>query len=137
MAGEYVLDESEYKVLETGEQRPITSEEVKRKLESPVPKVIEQEDFDRKDYTMLDYLSLEHGQYPRNFRDNKSKAVSTALGAGVAYGGSQLISDNPLTATGGIMGFALASYIIGLREQEMDLDEALENSRDHWSEKTL
>ena len=134
MAEDYILDESEYEILETGETEPIISEEVKRKLESPIPEIIDQEDFDRKGYTLSDYLSLDEGQYPRNFRDNKGQAVSTGTGVSLAYAGSHLLSEEPFSLSGTLVGFAVASYLIGLRDQEMELDEALENSMEYWSE---
>lgn len=37
---DYILDDDEYEVVETGEQRPVESETVKRKLNSRYDEVI-------------------------------------------------------------------------------------------------
>lgn len=133
MPEDYVLDDSEYEVIEEGDPEPITSEEVKQKLESPFAGPIEQEDFDDRDYTLLDYLTLEEGQYPRNIRENKGSALATMTGAGLTYAGVHVFSDEPVSISAIIGGFLAASYFGGIRDQDMDLDTALENSKQEWS----
>ena len=135
MVEDYVLGEDEYEILEMSDPEPITSEEVKNKLESPLAGSIKQEDFDRKDYTIKDYLSLEEDQYPRNIAENKGETLATLIGAGVAYGAIDLISEEPLSLPAAAAGYLGASYLSGLMKQEMDIDTAFENSLNHMSNK--
>lgn len=137
-ADEYVLSDDEYEILETGNQRQITSEEVKKKLENPSDPFlgpIEQEDFDKKGYTLLDYLKMDEDTYPRKIRGNGSKAVAGAMGIGL-YSGAEYLAANQLPSTESIIvGFAVGSYLAGLNRQEMKLSEAVRNSGKEWSQK--
>lgn len=137
--GEYVLDDDEFEVLETEEQGRITSEEVKKKLERPFDPVlgpIEQDDFDKKGYTLSDYFLMDEDAFPRNLKDtgNLGSLGAAAIGAGTAYGSVQLLTGDAM-ASSYIGGAAIAATYMGYRDQEMDLDEAFDNSVEYWTEK--
>ena len=136
---EYVLSDDEFEVLETEEQGRITSEEVKRKLERPCDPVlgpIEQDDFDKKGYTLSDYFLTDEDAFPRNLndKDNIGDFAAAAIGAGAAYGGFQLLTGDA-AASSYLGGAAIAATYIGYRNQEMDLGEAFDNSREYWQDK--
>jgi len=127
-ADEYVLDEDEYEILETGDPEPITSEEVKRKLESPVPEVIEQEDFDGNGPTLSDYFGISEDQYPRNISDNKAMAAGSLAAFGLYTAASYAGTEDPIYLGAALVGLPVANYAIGLTDQETDFEEALNNS---------
>ncbi len=136
---DYVLSDDEFEVLETEEEGRITSEEVKKKLERPGDPIlgpIEQDDFDKKGYTLSDYFLMDEDAFPRNLKDkeNLRNFAATAIGAGAAYGGFELLTGEAI-ASSYVVGAAIAATYIGYRTQEMDLDEAFDNSREYWSEK--
>ncbi len=137
--GEYTLDDDEFEVLETEHQGPITSDEVKEKLENPCDPLlgpIEQEDFDKKGYTVSDYFLTDEDAFPRNLtdRDNLETFGAAAIGAGAIYGAFQLLTGEAVTSSY-VGGAAIGATYMGYRNQEMDLDEAIDNSREYWSEK--
>lgn len=130
---DYVLDDSEYEVLETSESRPITSEEVRKKLDGDIPGPIEQSDFDEKDYTLSDYFRLEQGQYPRNISDHKAEAMGGIAAGGLAMGlASNAGGGYPLSTAGIIGAVSLAAYNVGLVEQDKEFSEAFNNSKENF-----
>lgn len=131
----YVLDESEYEIVETKYEGLITSEEVKSKLEEQGSDPIEQEDFDDRDfedeesegYTLKDYLWIDEGQYPRDFRDRDSLAAN-AVGLGLFSSGHYIVFQDASIAGTAVAAAPPAMYVTGLRDQDQDLGEALKNS---------
>lgn len=128
---DYVLDESEYEITETGEQIPVTSERVKKKLDGELPGPIDQSDFDDlgdEDYTLSDYFKVEEGQYPRNISDHKGEAAGGLAAGGLAFGAT---GGQPLTTAGIVAALSVAAYNVGLVEQEKSFDQAFENSKEN------
>lgn len=123
---EYVLDQNEYEVVETGESEPIRSETVKSKLGSEGDEAIRQEDFYSEGLT--DYFSLDSDQYPRKLSGNEGKLAGTAS-AGALYSGGVYASgqETMMLAT---LGLPLVMYLEGLMDQDLGFEEALENTRE-------
>ncbi|WP_414837254.1 hypothetical protein ACK3SF_03220 [Candidatus Nanosalina sp. VS9-1] len=130
----YDLDESEYRVLDTTSEGPITSEEVIEKLEDPDSEAIAQDDFDDRDYTLRDYFWIEEDQFPRNIRDNKDNLAATAIGLGIFSGGHYIAYQDPSIAKTALVSVPPAMYLSGLRVQEQELGEALMNSVENLTE---
>ena len=117
------LHEDEYGVVESSSKGPITSEKVKRKLESDDDEEILQEDFNR---GISDYFSVSESQYPRKISGNEPKVAGTAA-AGVVYTAGTYLSGNE-TMMLATLGLPAVMYYEGLMDQELEFDEALKNS---------
>ena len=126
----YTLDDSEYEVLESESRGPITSEEVKKKLNSDNPFLgpIEQSDFDDKDYTVSDYLWIDDDDYPRNIRDNKATLAGSTAALGVYLAASGSLKTDPAFMGSALAGFATANYAMGLHIQDQEFSTAMSNS---------
>lgn len=126
---EYVLDGDEYEVLETGEAEPITSEEVREKLESPIPGVIEQDDFDGNGPTLSDYFWIGEEEYPRNLSDNQALLAGSLTAFGLYSAGAYAGGQESAYLGGAILAaFPAVNYMVGLTVQDTDIEEAVENS---------
>lgn len=129
---DYILGEDEYEVIDTGIQRPITSEEVRKKLDGSRPGPIEQGYFDEKGDTLSDYFRIEKDQYPRNISDHKAEAAGGLAAGGLALGVSSIGNGQTLTAAGILASISIAAYNVGLYEQDKEFSEAFKNSKENF-----
>lgn len=133
-AGEYILSEDEYEVVETGEPRPIESETVQRKLESPHDEIIEQDDFEDF-YTVRDYFLPGEDTFPRDVSGNLAKIAGTTVYGGFYSAGAYALTDNPQIAIGALAAIPVGVYLEGLMDEDMELDTALRNTRSALEER--
>lgn len=122
------LKDDEYEVVESRRLGRITSDTVKRKLESENDPDILQEDFDSKGIT--DYLSVGEHQYPRNVSDYKPELAGAATAGALHATATYLSGDETmLLAT---IGVPVAMYLQGLMYQDIDFNRAMEKSYEEF-----